>query len=166
MFSSSVSTLLLPLSTEVTPTWGFKGSFRYVSHTPFMAWIVQAAVLFALPAPWLQDASIIELPSGGDVGGRCWSPKFGWLDLDDDGHRHPRCTVLRDTQSTHTANPGHPHALHRGVCRGPTFCHLSPWDLSPLGQACWSLASCVNDGAGQRPQKRDRDIWIRSYIYI
>ena len=34
---------------EVTPSFSFKGSFRYISHTPIMAWIVQAAVLFALP---------------------------------------------------------------------------------------------------------------------
>ena len=34
----------------VTPSFSFKGSFRYISHTPIMAWIVQAAVLFALPA--------------------------------------------------------------------------------------------------------------------
>lgn len=46
----------------VTPTWGFKGSFRYVSHTPFMAWIVQAAVLFALPATLMRY--IVEFAVG------------------------------------------------------------------------------------------------------
>ena len=43
------------MQSQVTPSFSFEGQFRYMSHSPIMTWIIQAAVLFALPVPW--DAS-------------------------------------------------------------------------------------------------------------
>ena len=34
----------------MTPRFSFDGHFNYMSHSPIMTWLIQAAVLLALPA--------------------------------------------------------------------------------------------------------------------